>query len=169
MQSHRGIARKLPLVAAVLGPFDAYLLQRGLRTMPLRVDRQSATALELAQALERHPAVTVVHYPVLPSDPGHEIARRQMDKFGGLLSFEVRGDFATTRQVVESLRLCTYAASLGDVHTLVMHPAAGWWRQPYHPREADHVPENLVRISVGIEDARDVIVDVLQALEAVAR
>ncbi len=154
------------LLGCVLSPFDAWLLQRGIRTMPLRVARQNHTALVLARALEAEPGVRDVYYPGLASHPGHQIACRQMDGYGGLLSFTVDGDFEATRRVVEALRICTYAASLGDVHTLVMHPAAGWWGRDFTPREAAHVPGNLLRISVGIEAAEDVVADLRGALRA---
>jgi methionine-gamma-lyase len=152
------------LVGCVLGPLDAWILQRGIRTIALRVRQQNATALALAERLAAHPRVERVFYPGLATHPGHEVAARQMSGYGGLLSFEAKGGFAEAAAFVSRLKLCTYAASLGDVHTLVMHPAAGWRGREYVPREASFVPENLLRVSVGIEDANDVIQDVLQAL-----
>lgn len=153
------------LVGCVLGPLDAWILQRGIRTIALRVRQQNETALALAGALAAHPGVEAVFYPGLPDHPGHEVAARQMTGFGGLLSFNVEGGFDAAAGVIGRLKLCTYAASLGDVHTLVMHPAAGWRGREYTPREASFVPENLVRISVGIEESEDVVEDVLQALK----
>ncbi|MGW2520708.1 trans-sulfuration enzyme family protein [Streptomyces sp. NPDC001617] len=154
------------LAGCTLSPHDAWLLQRGIRTMPMRVRQQNRTALAVAEAAMDHPAVARVLYPGLAGHPGHEVAARQMDGFGGMLSIELRGGFEAAARFVAALDLLTYAASLGDVHTLVMHPAAGWMGGSYVPPEAAHVPQGLIRISVGIEDTADVVAEVLRALSS---
>ena len=144
---------------AVLGPFEAWLLLRGMRTLFLRVPRSAANAQRVAEALAQHPAVTAVLYPGLPGHPGHDIARRQMQGgFGPLVSLRV-GTAARARQVAGALRLFRNATSLGGVESLVEHraPVEG----PGTP-----VPDDLLRLSIGIEDAGDLIADLEQALAA---
>ncbi len=155
------------LAGAVMSPFDAWLLLRGLRTLGLRVERHNRNALALARFLESHPRVERVHYPGLESHPQHELARRQMRGFTGMLSFELRGTYEEAERVISSLRLATYAASLGGYETLVVHPAAMWGLQlsPEQKNEMG-VSASLVRVSVGIEDEQDLIADFKQALEA---
>jgi methionine-gamma-lyase len=157
---------KLSLVlGATLGPFDAWLLLRGLRTVALRVPRQCASALALAEVLERHPRVHCVHYPGLPSHPQHELAKRQMLGFGGMLSFEVDGSFADADAVLTRLELGQRAASLGGVETLVVHPAAMWARSmSAEELAAAGVSPTLIRVSVGIEHVDDLTRDFAQAL-----
>ena len=144
---------------AVLGPFEAWLLLRGMRTLFLRVARSAANAQQVAESLAQHPAVTAVFYPGLPGHPGHDIARRQMEGgFGPLVSLRV-GTAARARQVAGGLRLFRNATSLGGVESLVEHraPVEG----PGTP-----VPDDLLRLSVGIEDADDLVADLQQALAA---
>ncbi|MEM8546892.1 MAG: PLP-dependent aspartate aminotransferase family protein [Pseudomonadota bacterium] len=144
---------------AIPGPFEAWLLQRGLRTLFLRVERASATALSLAEALQAHPAVSGVYYPGLPSHPGHDIARRQMQGgFGGLLSFTVTGGGAAALQVAGALTLFLRATSLGGVESLVEHRAT--IEGPDSP-----IPPELLRLSVGIERAEDLWADLERALD----
>lgn len=142
---------------AVLGPFEAWLLLRGMRTLALRVDRASRTALAIAHWLADHPRVTDVFYPGLPAHAGHDVARRQMQGgFGGLLSFVVRGEAAAALAVVGRLRLFQRATSLGGVESLVEH------RHSIEPHTG--IPPGLIRLSVGIEDECDLIADLAQAL-----
>ena len=151
---------------AVLGPFDAFLVSRGLKTLDLRVRAQSATAMRLALFLEQHANVERVLYPGLPSHPGHEIAVRQMDGlFGAMLSFEVVGDFAKARHVVEATRLFQLAVSLGAVESLIEQPAS-MSHASYDPadRAAHGIRDGLIRLSVGIEDFDDLRDDLDQAL-----
>lgn len=151
---------------AVLGPFDAFLVSRGLKTLDLRVRAQSATAMRLALFLEQHANVERVLYPGLPSHPGHEIAARQMDGlFGAMLSFEVVGDFAKARHVVEATRLFQLAVSLGAVESLIEQPAS-MSHASYDPadRAAHGIRDGLIRLSVGIEDFDDLRDDLDQAL-----
>ncbi|MFT3771798.1 MAG: aminotransferase class I/II-fold pyridoxal phosphate-dependent enzyme [Minicystis sp.] len=144
---------------AVPGPFEAFLLLRGMRTLYLRVPRQSATALAIATRLHGHPKLEAVLYPGLPTHPGHAIAARQMEGgFGGLLSIRVRGGAEAALAVVSRLRVWMPATSLGGVESLVEHrfTAEG---------PATLAPPDLLRLSVGIEEPRDLIDDLLQALE----
>jgi cystathionine gamma-synthase len=142
---------------AVLGPFEAWLLLRGLRTLPLRVDRSSRSALAIAEWLAAHPKVADVFYPGLSAHAGHAVARRQMQGgYGGLLSFLVRGNRDTALSVVGRLRLFHRATSLGGVESLVEH------RHTIEPHTG--IPPTLIRVSVGIEDPADLIADLTQAL-----
>jgi cystathionine gamma-synthase len=146
---------------AVCGPFEAWLLQRGMRTLFLRQRRASQSALEIAEALSAHPRVERVYYPGLPGDPGHEIARRQMrDGFGSMLSFTVRGGRDAALAVAGRLVLFARATSLGGVESLVEHRAT--IEGPGSP-----IPDNLLRLSVGIEARRDLVADLFAALDAV--
>jgi methionine-gamma-lyase len=157
---------RLALVSgAVLSPFDAWLLLRGLRTLGLRVEQHNRNALALARFLETHPRVERVHYPGLESHPQHELARSQMSGFTGMLSVDVRGGYEGAERLVASLKLAKRAASLGGFETLVVHPAAMWSLQlsPEHRRAAG-ISDSLVRISLGLEDERDVIADFAEAL-----
>jgi methionine-gamma-lyase len=151
---------------AVLSPFDAWLLQRGLKTLPLRVRQHNKSATRLARRLERNENVAAVHYPGLPSHPQHELATHQMSDFGGVLSFEVKGGFEEASRFVSRLKLATYAPSLGGPHTLVVHPASMWVQQlSREQREAAGVVDSLIQVSVGLEDSRDIIADFERALQ----
>ncbi len=142
---------------AVLGPMEAWLLTRGLRTLPLRVREMSRNAMQIATFLEDHPKVETVMYPGLASHPAHDLAARQMSGgFGGLLSFVVQGGGAAALQAVGRLQLFLRATSLGGVESLVEH------RHTIEPHTG--IPEGLLRLSVGIEDAGDLIADLGQAL-----
>ncbi|MGH6904711.1 MAG: trans-sulfuration enzyme family protein [Geminicoccaceae bacterium] len=144
---------------ALLGPFEAWLLLRGLRTLALRVRQASENALAVAHFLETHPSIDRVLYPGLPGHPQHALARRQMDGgFGGLLSFLVTGDAATALAVAGRLRLIARATSLGGTESLIEHRFT-------IEGAANEVPPNLLRLSVGIEDATDLIADLAQALD----
>ena len=143
---------------AVAGPFEAYLLLRGMRTLYVRVPRASATALEIATRLHGHPRLEKVLYPGLPSHPGHEIARRQMTGgFGGLLSIRVRGGAAAAIGLVARLRAWTPATSLGGTESLIEHRATA-------EGPATLAPPDLLRLSVGLEEPKDLIDDLLRAL-----
>ncbi|WP_129336791.1 cystathionine gamma-synthase [Cellulomonas endophytica] len=151
---------------AVAGPFDAWLTLRGLRTLAVRMERHSANAAELAAHLQAHPAVTAVHYPGLPDDPGHAVASRQMRAFGGMVAFRL-GSEARARAFCAATRLFTLAESLGGVESLVELPAA--MTHASVAGSALEVPDDLVRLSVGIEDVADLVADVDAALEVAAR
>ena len=151
---------------SILGPFDGWLLLRGLKTLGLRVEQQNRNALALAQFLESHSKVDKVNYPGLESHPQHALARRQMKGFGGVMSVELKGDEHTAARLINSLRLATCAVSLGGVDTLIVHAATMWGHQhSVEQRRAAGISDRLVRISVGIEDEQDLIADFAQALE----
>ncbi|MDQ1557960.1 MAG: hypothetical protein QOD32_1020 [Pyrinomonadaceae bacterium] len=160
-------AWKFGLVAgAVLGPFDAWLMLRGLRTLGLRVERHNRNALALARFLETHPRVERVHYPGLESHPQHALARAQMGGFTGMLAVELRGSFRAAERFIGALKLGVNAASLGGHDTLVVHPAAMWGLQlTAAQRAAMGIGDNLVRVSAGLEDEVDLLKDFAQALD----
>jgi len=147
---------------AVADPFAAWLTLRGLKTLAVRMDRHQANALAVAQFLEQHPRVTRVLYPGLESHPGHALAARQMRGFGGMLSFQVGSEQAAL-DVVARTRVFTLAESLGGVESLIEHP--GRMTHASVAGSALEVPSDLVRVSVGIEDANDLISDLGQALD----
>ncbi len=153
------------ILGSTLGPFEAWLLLRGLRTLEMRVERHNHNALAVARAMEAHPRVTRVYYPGLESHPGAQIARRQMRGFGGLLSIEIEGTFEDARRVIDRLQLFHSAASLGGVESLVAQPAAMW---PSSSTSADAqamgIIPSLLRLSIGVERAEDLIADLEQAL-----
>lgn len=154
----------------VISPFNAYLVARGASTLALRQARACASAATLARWLEAHPAVARVHHPSLPSHPGHAIATRQMRAFGSILSFEAAGGFAAARALVDRVRVATHAVSLGDVRTLVVHPASTTAStMPEADRRRAGIADALVRLSVGIEDVDDLVEDLDQALSAASR
>lgn len=158
------------LVGAVLGPFEAWLALRGLKTLPLRMRQQCQNALAVARWLEQEPRIGRVHYPGLPQHPQHTLARRLFGKqgYGGVLSFEIsEAGRAQVFRFLEALRLCLPATSLGDVYTLVMHPATASHRA-LSPAQRGQVGigENLLRLSAGIEEAADIIADLEAALNA---
>jgi cystathionine beta-lyase/cystathionine gamma-synthase len=156
-------------VGGVPGPFDSWLVLRGLKTLSLRMRQHSANALEVACFLEKHAAVKGVHYPGLPSHPQHELARRQMvDGFGGMLSFEVKGGVQAAREVARRTRLFTLAESLGGVESLIELPALMTHSSlPAERRDEIGIDDGLIRLSVGIEEPEDLIEDLDQALAAV--
>jgi len=152
---------------AILGPMDAWLVLRGTKTLPLRMERHNANALALAEFLVAHPKVTRVHYPGLAAHPQHELACRQMHGFGGLIAFEL-GSIERARTLLESVRLMALAESLGGVETLVSHPASMTHASvPRERRERMGLTDDLVRVSVGIEDIDDLREDLAQALDRV--
>ena len=156
------------VMGAALGPFDAWLVLRGLRTLGVRVERHNQNALVLARFFESHPKIERVNYPGLESHPQHKLAQNQMSGFSGVMSVELRGGYETANRFISSLNFGSYAASLGGVETLLVHPAAMWGDTLTDAqRSAMEVGENLVRISVGLEDERDLIDDFSQALDQV--
>ncbi len=151
---------------AALDPFAAYLLMRGMKTLALRVERQNANALAVAEWLERHPAIVAVHYPGLPSHPQHALAQRQMRGFGGMLSFEIAGGMDALEAFLPRLQLAHRAANLGPVETVVGPPATTSHVEcTPEERAAMGIPEALVRYSTGIEAVDDLIADLEQALD----
>jgi len=151
-------------VGAVPSPFDCWLLLRGVKTLALRVERQSANAMDLATALARHKAVKRVYYPGLDSHPNRSVAARQMRMFGGMVSFEV-ADEATAFRTLERLKIFALAESLGAVESLAEHPARMTHASiPAAERQRSGVGDGLIRLSVGVEDAGDLIADLESAL-----
>jgi len=148
-------------------PFDSYLTLRGLRTLHARLRQHQENAQHLATILDEHPAVRRVYYPGLSSHPGHEIARRQQQGFGGMLSFEIKGGEAAVRAFLEHLRHFSLAESLGGVESLVSHPASMTHAPMSEEALANAgISQDLIRLSVGIESIQDLAADVLKALEA---
>ena len=158
------------MLGPALGPFEAFLVRRGVKSLPLRMRQHNANAQALAEFLEDHRAVRVVHYPGLRSFPQHDLAKRQMHGFGAMLSFEPRRGYRAGKRFVESVRVATLAVSLGGMETLVQHPAS----MTHGPltdeeRKTSGVTEGLVRVSVGLEDIDDLIDDFDHALRRAAR
>ena len=152
-------------VGGVMGPFDAFLANRGLKTLGLRMKAHCENALTIARWLEERKGVARVIYPGLISHPQHELASRQMRGYGGMVSVVIDGDLARTRQVLERVAVFTLAESLGGVESLVNHPAIMTHASvPKALRDAGGVTENLIRLSVGVEDVEDLIADLDQAL-----
>ena len=161
-----GIARAwnhLRVHGAVLGPFDAWLVTRGIRTLPLRMARHNENALALARDLAAHPAIARVNYPGLASHPSHDVAKKQMHGFGGMLSIEIAGGGDAARAFVSRLKLFTLATSLGGVESLVMFPASLSGLSEEKLRAAGIAP-SLVRLSIGCEDLADLRADLFEAL-----
>jgi cystathionine gamma-lyase len=152
-------------VGSVSGPFDSFLALRGLKTLALRMERQCASALRIAEWLSKHPKVRRVYYPGLASHPQHALARRQMRAFGGMISAELAGTLDDTRRFLERCRLFALAESLGGVESLIEHPAIMTHASvPAEVRAALGITDSLVRLSVGIEDADDLIRELDAAL-----
>lgn len=150
-------------VGAVSGPMDAWLTVRGIKTLAVRVDRHSSNAQTIAEALVGHPKLDAVYYPGLPDHPGHDIAAKQMTGFGGMISVAVKGGADEAKRFAESMRLFQLAESLGGVESLVCYPSD---MTHASVRGTDlEVPVNVVRLSVGIEDAGDLLADVLDGLD----
>lgn len=151
---------------SVPSPFDSWLLLRGIRTLPLRMERHSENAIKLASFLEAHPSVTAVYYPGLETSPYHHLAKKYLDGgFGGMLSFEVKGGLDGARKVIDSLRMAELVPSLAGVATTVSHPGKTSHRSiPLAEREKLGVGDGLIRVSVGIEDYEDIEKDFREAL-----
>jgi cystathionine gamma-lyase len=155
-------------VGAVAGPFDSFLAMRGLKTLALRMERHSSNALSLARWLEQQPKVRLVRYPGLVSHPQHELARRQMHGFGGMIAINLDSDLAGTRKFLESTKLFALAESLGGVESLIEHPALMTHGSiPPEQRAALGIDDTLVRLSVGVEDLDDLREDLAQALDQI--
>lgn len=155
-------------VGGILSPFDAYLLIRGIKTLAVRMDRHCTNAQQVAEYLESHPKVANVYYPGLKNFPQHQLARQQMDGFGGLLSFELQGGMEAGIRMLNQLKLCKKAVSLGDVTTLIQHPASMTHSVvPAEERAKMGISDGLFRLSVGIEDAADIIDDLDSGLQIV--
>ena len=162
IKDYRGI------LGGVLDPHCAYLLIRGLKTFPLRMARQNESALTVARFLEGHERVKQVYYPGLASHPHHDIAREQMTGYGGVVSFDLYADLDGTMRFLDALRLPCIGASLGGVESIVSHPSTiSYYELDREDRIAIGIADELVRYSVGIEDAEDLISDLEQALATI--
>jgi cystathionine beta-lyase/cystathionine gamma-synthase len=150
---------------AVPGPFDVWLTLRGVKTLAVRMRQHAENAYLIARFLSEHPRVEKVYYPGLPSHPDHELAKRQMSGFGGMISFQVKGSLADIDRIVRRLKIFTFAESLGGIESLVCHPASMTHGAiPTDVREASGLTDTLLRLSVGIEDSEDLLADLDQAL-----
>jgi cystathionine gamma-lyase len=155
-------------VGAIAGAFDSFMVLRSLKTLALRMERHCANALEIARWLEEHRDVKMVRYPGLKSHPHHDLARQQMRGFGGIVTIVLKADLAGTKRFLENTHLFALAESLGGVESLINHPALMTHASvPKEQREKLGVTDSLVRLSVGVEDVRDLIDDLNSALEAV--
>ena len=160
------VFKRMIMLGTNSNPFDAWMINNGLKTLALRMERHSSNAQMIAEYLEKHPKVARVNYPGLKSHPDYDLAKRQMRLSGGMLSFELKNGFEAGVQFMNSVQLCTIAPTLGDVDTLLMHPASmSHLGIPKEIREANGITDGLVRISVGIEDIDDILEDLEQALK----
>ncbi|MBE3518811.1 MAG: methionine gamma-lyase [Firmicutes bacterium] len=152
-------------VGGIMSPFDAWLILRGIKTLAVRMERHEKNAMQVAEFLEKHPAVQRVYYPGLPSHPQYAIGKKQMTGFGGMMSFELKGGFEAGRTLMNSVKLCHLAVSLGETSTLIEHPAS-MTHSVLTPeeRQAAGISEGLVRLSVGLEHPDDIIADLQQGL-----
>jgi cystathionine gamma-synthase len=156
------------VLGAVLDPHAAFLIGRGLKTLEVRVQRQNATALAVAKAIEKHPRIEKVYYPGLESHPSHRVAAAQMRGFGGVVSFQVAGGRAGASKMVDGCRLATIASSLGGVETLIEQPCImSYFELGVEELAAVGISPGLVRLSVGVEDTDDVVRDIVTALDGV--
>ena len=156
------------MTGAVLGPQDAYYIIRGMKTFEIRMERHCKNAKKVVEFLNKHPKIERVYYPGLETHPGHEVAKKQMKDFGAMISFELKGGFEAGKTLLNSLKLCSLAVSLGDTETLIQHPAS-MTHSPYtkEEREAAGITDGLVRLSVGLENVEDIIEDLKQGLEKI--
>ena len=156
------------MTGATLGPFESWLILRGLKSLEIRVERHTASAKKIAEYLYNNDKVEHVNYPGLPTHPGHEIAKRQMKDFGGMISFEIKGGKEAGMKFCNALKLCTIAVSLGDAETLIEHPAS-MTHSTYGPEDlkAAGISAGLIRLSVGLENADDIIADIQQAFDSI--
>jgi cystathionine gamma-synthase len=156
------------VLGGIVDPQNAYLLERGLKTLGLRVAQQNATGLTVAEFLEGHPKIERVWYPGLPSHPDHDVALKQMTGFGGVVSFEVYGALEETSRFIDKLEIPYIAPSLGGVDSLIEQPALmSYYEKTSEERLALGIKDNLVRFGIGVEDASDIIADLAQALEGI--
>ncbi len=153
------------LLGGTPSPIDTWMANIGLKTFALRMQRHCQNALRVAKCLEKHPSVSKVYYPGLPSHPDHDLARLQMTDFGGMIAFELKGGLEAGKKMMDNIQVATLAVSLGNLDTLVQHPASMTHRNtPIEKRLAAGITDGLVRLSVGIEDSEDLVRDLLQAI-----
>jgi len=155
------------MTGAVMSAQDAHLVMRGLKTLTLRMDRHCQSAQKVAELLQGHAVTEAVHFPGLPTFAQHDLAKRQMRQFGGMVAFELKGGLQAGIRFMDALRLVTRAVSLGDAETLAQHPAS-MTHATYTPeeRQVHGIADGLVRLSVGLEDIGDVLADIAQSLDS---
>jgi methionine-gamma-lyase len=151
-----------------MSPFNAWLILRGLKTLAIRMNRHSKSAMKIARWLEGHPKIDRVYYPGLTSHTNHELAAKQMKSFSGIIAFELKRGIEAGKKMINSVNLCTIAVSLGDCETLIQHPAS-MTHSTYSPEDLRKagIGQGLIRLSVGLEHPRDIIADLDQALQAI--
>ena len=153
------------LMGPTPSPMDTWLANIGLKTFDLRMERQCSNAMQVAQALENHPEVERVYYPGLASHPDYSLVQKQMMEYGGMISFELKGGLEAGKRMMNRVKIATLAVSLGNVDTLIQHPASMTHRNtPREERLAAGISDGLVRLSVGIEDPADLVRDLLEAI-----
>ncbi|MFD3155489.1 methionine gamma-lyase [Haloimpatiens sp. FM7330] len=156
------------MTGASLSPFDAFLIGRGMKTLQIRMEQHCSNAMKVAEFLEKHPAIEKVYYPGLKSFPQYELVKKQMKLPGAIIAFEIKGGMDAGIKIMNNVKLCALAVSLGDAETLIQHPAS-MTHSPYskEEREAAGISDGLVRIAVGLENADDIIADLDQALNMI--
>jgi cystathionine gamma-synthase len=154
-------------MGGLIDPHCCYLLLRGLKTFPLRVQRQNESALKVARYLENHPGIKRVYYPFLESHPHYRVAKKQMAGGGGVVTFEIKGNISSSKRLLDALKLCYIGPSLGGVETLITHPAlVTYYDCTRKQRYELGITDTLFRLAVGIEDVEDIIEDLERALKA---
>ncbi|WP_291564134.1 methionine gamma-lyase [Clostridium sp. UBA2485] len=156
------------MTGSSMSPFDAFLVIRGMKTLPLRMEKHCDNAMKVAEFLENHKAVEKVYYPGLESFPQYELAQKQMSLPGAIIAFEIKGGVEEGKKMINNTKLCSLAVSLGDAETLIQHPAS-MTHSPYAPEERLEagIKDNLVRLAVGLEDVEDIILDLDRALKTI--
>ncbi|HPE49437.1 MAG TPA: PLP-dependent transferase, partial [Hyphomonas sp.] len=153
------------MTGSVMSPFNAMLVMRGLKTLQLRMARHCESGMKVAEWLETQPGVATVYYPGLASHPQHELAKRQMGGFGGMIAFELEGGYEAGIQMMNRLQLIRRAVSLGDAETLIQHPASMTHSTYTSEERLEHgISDGLIRLSVGLEDVGDILADLADAL-----
>jgi len=166
--NYKALRSTLNLTGGILGPMNSFLVHRGIKTLAMRMKKHCANAQKIAEFLEKHPQVEKVIYPGLPSHPQYKVARKQMKCPGGMISFEVKGGVEGGKTVMNNVKLCQLAVSLGGVETLIQHPASMTHAIMGRKQRLEaHITDGLVRLSVGIEDADELIADLKQALDKI--
>ena len=156
------------MTGSVMSSFDAYLVIRGMKTLPIRMDKHCQNAMEIAKFLSHHRAVSKIYYPGLKTFPQYDLAKKQMTLPGAIISFEINGGLEEGKKVIDSTKLCTLAVSLGDAETLIQHPAS-MTHSPYSQEERLEagIKDNLIRLAVGLENIEDIIEDLDNALNTI--
>lgn len=158
----------LQCFGAVLDPFAAWQIMLGMKTLGVRMERHCENAMKIAEFLDKHPKVEKVYYPGLPSHKGHEIAKKQMRGYGGMMSVDLKGGIKAAKTVLNSVKVISLATSLGNVDSLIQHsPTMSHFDMTLEERHKVHIFDGQVRLSVGLEDVNDLIADLSQALEKI--